>query len=64
MTDNVVPFPTTFDPEPCEPQEPQVIRIVIDAPETPPQPAITGVGLILALLCGAVSFLLVSALIG
>ncbi len=61
MTDNIINFPTSHEPS-DEPQE-QVIRIVIDTPEAPPQPAITGVGLVLAVLCGAVSWLVVTALI-
>ena len=62
MTDNIINFPTAYEPS-DEPQE-QVIRIVIDTPEAPPQPAIKGVGLILAVLCGVVSWLAVSALVG
>ena len=63
MTDNIINFPTAYEPEPDEPQE-QVIRIVIETPEAPPQPAITGVGLILAVMCGVNSLLVMSTLVG
>jgi hypothetical protein len=66
MNDNVIQFPTTFDPDPeqsYEPPQPQTIRIVIDAPDVP-VPAITGAGWVLVVLSAVLSWLVVATLLG
>ena len=54
--DNIIPFPTTHE----APPEPLTIRIEV----TPPAPARYGAGWLFAAVCGVVSFLVVTALIG
>jgi hypothetical protein len=56
MTDNIIPFPTTYE----TPPEPLTIRIEV----TPPAPARYGAGWLFAAACGVVSFMVVTALIG
>ena len=58
--DNVIQFPTHHEPEPEQAPEPLVIRVVVDVPE---QPAITPLGVLVAVLCSVASFMLVTALL-
>ncbi len=53
---NIIPFPTIHE----TPPEPLTIRIEV----TPPAPARYGAGWLFAAVCGVVSFLVVTALIG
>ena len=57
--DNIIPFPTTYETPPQAAPEPIVIRKV-----TPPAPPRYGAGWLFAAVCGVVSFLVVTALIG
>lgn len=57
---NVIQFPGTHEAEPVEPQ-PIVIRVSMEVPE--PKPASTGMGVLVALLCGIATFVIVSALL-
>jgi hypothetical protein len=54
MTDNIVQFPTAYEPE--QPQ-PNVVRIML--PE-PPKPYL---GWLVAVVCGVASFVMVTALL-
>jgi hypothetical protein len=56
MTDNVVQFPTAYETPPQAAPEPIEV--------TPPAPARYGAGWLFAVVCGVVSFLAVTALIG
>jgi hypothetical protein len=56
MSDNVITFPTTHE----APSEAAPERIEV----TPPAPARYGAGWLFAAVCGVVSFLVVTALIG
>jgi hypothetical protein len=58
--DNIIPFPNTNEAPPQAAPEPIVIRIEV----TPPAPARYGAGWLFAAVCGVVSFLVVTALIG
>jgi hypothetical protein len=57
--DNIIPFPTTSETPPQAVYEPLTIRIEV----TPPAPRY-GAGWLFAAVCGVVSFLVVTALIG
>ena len=57
--DNIIPFPPIYETPPQAAPEPIVIRIV-----TPPAPARYGAGWLFAAVCGVVSFVVVTALIG
>jgi hypothetical protein len=58
--DNIIPFPTTYETTPQAVYEPLTIRIEV----TPRAPARYGAGWLFAAVCGVVSFLVVTALIG
>lgn len=58
MRDNVIPFPGAA-PEPDPAPEPQVVTVIV----IQPAPSITPLGALLAIVCGALTFLPVTALI-
>jgi hypothetical protein len=58
--DNIIPFSTTSETPPQAVYKPLTIRIEV----TPPAPARYGAGWLFAAVCGVVSFLVVTALIG
>ncbi|MGX9350087.1 hypothetical protein ACS3QZ_02690 [Shimia sp. W99] len=61
MTDNVHYLPN-YEP-PQEPPELPVVRVVLVPAPAPPVPLVTPMGLVVAVLCGVVSFALVSAVL-
>ena len=60
MSDNVITFPTTHEAPPKAALEPIVIRIEVDTTGTGP----LGAAWLFAAVCGVVSFVVVTALIG
>ena len=62
MTDNVITFPGADTYESDEPHEPLTVRVAL---LPPPQPASAPlwVGLVWMVICGAVSFAVVTALL-
>ncbi|WP_299356089.1 hypothetical protein [uncultured Shimia sp.] len=60
MSDNIVQFPTAYEPYEAQPQ-PVSVRVVLTPP---PAPFLTPLGVLVAVLAGVVTFVAVSALIG